>query len=242
MTKEHRKLLAKKYIPITIMTIIAVLMLTSALPVFAVNTCPIGHCRAEAHYTIANRNGVEGTAVVSNPSVPNTQLFIASPMWMVFPDTSWIEIGWIKGESNCLGLTTTVKFYWFNAIPNPVTCGFLGDATAGTWHTYKMEDTNQDNGWKIYLDGVLKQTVLASYSSGQPRSGLESESSDNGTTGTVQAEFKDLKYYIGSTSYFWNGITLIRSPNDSNNPYYIASCADHPNYHWQEKKGSVPSC
>ncbi len=235
----------EKYVPISVMSIIATVLSTSIVPVFAVNTCPITHCHSEGDYLTSTRNGLQGDSAVSDPSFANsdpTKYFIAAPFWMVYDNGDWVEIGWLKGTSSgvCTS-TSSPSFYRYQYISFSGNGACLGSASVGTTHTFKLEDTNKDKTWNFWKDGVNLWSAFAAYTYATPKTGIESMDSNIGTTGYLQGHFNNLKFYIGTTPYFWDNMWLVRSPDNSNNPYYPGSCADHI-YHYQVKKGSVPSC
>lgn len=247
MMKEHRKRLANKYIPIAIVTIMAIPLSTSISPVFA--ACGFfPKCYSLGEYDVTTRNGVIGNSEVFNPSFSGVDInsnFIAAPFWAVDePSGYFVEIGWLKGKIDALPETkTSPEFYKCTNVTNSVVCKWLGSAGTSGTHTFKLEDSNQDTIWRYWIDGVEKTpSTDMPFSRARLETGTESTHGGIGTNGLMTSHFNLLQYYVGTQTYAWEWILINETPSNPDNPYYVGLCADHPEYHYKVKKGSTPSC
>lgn len=202
-TKTSSKLLA-----IPIIAVLLTMSIVSILPdAFATATCDGtgNHCYANYKKGISNRGGY-GTIAINSGNSVQSGYAITNPIWLKFSNNEWIEGGWEKG--NILPCSnTTAQFYWYETV-GTTSSGCIG-TTSGTTMTVKISDSDLNNTYLVYVNGVLKTTVSDTRDATSMETGGESTHASNVLNGGNDS---GLVYYTTSgTPTSWGSLSLTYS-------------------------------
>ena len=187
--KTNSKLLA-----IPVIAVLLTVFIASMPPdAFAGTTCdvPDNHCYAYVRKTISNRGGY-GTIDINAANSVQSGYAIANPIWIGFSNNEWIEGGWQKGNiSPCSN--TTAKFYWYETLGT--TSSACLETTSGATMTVKIDDSDLNNIYAVYINGVWKKSFTETRDAARMTTGGESTHQSNVLTG---GEDSGLVYYTTS--------------------------------------------
>lgn len=160
-------------------------------PVRAVSCAP-SHCYSHGiENSVANGYaGTKNTHWVLD--VNNSGSVAWAPMWLVFPDGHWVEVG-TRYEN---GLE---RHYSWNC--SAVQCDYIWNAVASLGnHVYRIGRNTSDNSdWDIYVDGDFKVTALNNWTYGDWL-GAGYDSTNPNLHVDAFATY-DLKYKTGNGSF-----------------------------------------
>lgn len=208
MTTKTTKI-SSKLLAIPIMAVLLTMTITSVAPdAFADATCSGSgnHCYANYKKGQNNRGGY-GTIDINASNSVDANSAIVNAVWIKFSNNEWIEGGWQKGSPMAPCSNTTAKFYWYETVGN-TSSECIGD-TNGSTVFVKITDSDTNDTYKFYVDGVYEGAVTDTRDATSMQTGGESTDEDNVLDG---GEVTGLVYYnVSGTPTWWGSASLTYS-------------------------------
>lgn len=198
----NNKTKTTKILILPVIVTLLTMTLSSVTPYAFGDECGSPHCYAIVYKDKDNRGG-SATLYVNSGNSVESGYGIANPLWIVWDDGQWLEVGWEKGSFLPCNSTNTNGYHYQNVTNvKSGTC----DGTPGTAINASISDGNKDNTWELKINGTTVSTAYIVSDANEIHVGGESTHEDNVLDNGRASNLQII--YPSGTTYTWGSNNL----------------------------------
>lgn len=188
------------------------------------------HCYATGTRT-SNNDGNKATLVAANISTPScsstTPHLTAVPLWIGFPNTDWVEVGYATGRINGVCDGNDV-IYTYKSVAGVKAWTTHGTITPGSTYTFSIDDSTSNTTWKIKQGFTQLNSIATTHASGAGKLGSEVTS---GSATVSKVHDDNISYYSGGWVPWSTGVSMFKS-TQTDNPLNYLVCSTYSHLHF----------